>query len=1142
MAWNGAILQGPNWQGQVNTGGGGGSDVGDLYITPDPPNTSTNPSIGLEERNEVELPRAYRDFAAQNLTATNITATNINGNPNFDASKWSLYRAISDVRGTLGAFSLPLYSISDFVNITAANNVTAVAGNLTAGVQVDAPVGNLTFLNVAEDINVSSSNKTADVNIYGANLLAGDNALFVEGGTTLTGGGIVHGVTIGALRVGPVDTVRIDVLPVGMTLTSATFIATTAAGAASLVAGGALALAGGDYIEYNTDQNRFINTSAGNDFTDILVGNVHPAFNGSASLRINGGGSGRGVELADVKSMVLWTELPIAAWDALTNYAPGNKVKQGTLYYNCLVSNEGLPPNAPVPDWVSGTSYDVNRIVFEPGYSVFRSNTAITTPTLEPHLSSEWTDLTFTTNAITNFWAVYTPFVSNITGDEVSNITIGNITPPVDFTRVGGSGLQGKTQFEGLSGFNYLELVAQTSSANTIAFLNSAAQLQAQISSNNVDGRLLIQSDTGLTINTTGGTTTSFSNGLVNNLKTLTLTTDLKPLWAENTIYALNAMVEYNGTNWRSEIADNRGNIPQALLESWTSGSNYVVGNVRYDTIANKSYLCTTNISGSTTRPELDTSNWSFFQVGSNGEDVWYPMGAIVSSEIIGDRNSAITIGQGEFRNNTGGYLTITSPDQTTSDALISSVGGIALLGTTGLQAVSTGGDVTLQSAVGEAIVGGETNVRIGADTGDVSILAPVGVVELEGDTISAIAEVGITITSTTADININSTAATSITSLDSIVLSSGELTSIDSSASSVNISAATEIGIVANNDMNLTSSTGAVSINASGNINLSSATGLIVANKGVTMTNNNITNANTITGQGALTLATTGATNLNLSPDTGGLIVANRGLNLNNNNVTNANTITGQTALSLTAANGNVNIAATGTGNRILLNSDTSLGNRTLFNFTGTNVGAIFGLTTQPLNLVGQQATPQITIRGSLTMWQNATTQAPGNSITGVTTLNGRNIFSYGNFYNTATQTLGAINTATRIELNTSANNNNITLGTTNIGRIIFTNAGVYQVSWSAYLLHGAGGAAKTCIWIRLNGTDVAGSGKTENNDSQLNETNLASTSLVNITAGQYIEFFWASDSTNVPLTAVAAAAPFPLTPSFAVSVQIVG
>jgi hypothetical protein len=212
-------------------------------------------------------------------------------------------------------------------------------------------------------------------------------------------------------------------------------------------------------------------------------------------------------------------------------------------------------------------------------------------------------------------------------------------------------------------------------------------------------------------------------------------------------------------------------------------------------------------------------------------------------------------------------------------------------------------------------------------------------------------------------------------------------------------------------------------------------------------MTNKNIINANTITGQTALTLATTGATNINLSPATGGTIVANKTLNMNTN------------------------------------------------------------------------------------------------AISGVTTLNGRNLFSYGNFYNTATQTLGSINTATRVIMNTSLNNNLITLDSvTNIGRLTFTNAGVYHVVWNAYLLHGSGGTAKSVIWIRLNGTDVAGSGKTENNDAQQNETNMTSSSIVSVTAGQYIEFYWSATTVNVPLTAISASAPYPATPSFSCSINIVG
>ena len=89
-----------------------------------------------------------------------------------------------------------------------------------------------------DNLTVSASGTgLADVAIYGANALPGDNALYVEGGTTLTGGGIVHGVTIGALRVLGVDTQRIDVLPAGINVNAATYVQLAAAGAGSFAAG-----------------------------------------------------------------------------------------------------------------------------------------------------------------------------------------------------------------------------------------------------------------------------------------------------------------------------------------------------------------------------------------------------------------------------------------------------------------------------------------------------------------------------------------------------------------------------------------------------------------------------------------------------------------------------------------------------------------------------------------------------------------------------------------------------------------------------------------------------------------------------------------------------------------------------------------
>jgi len=121
-----------------------------------------------------------------------------------------------------------------------------------------------------------------NISAYGANRPVGTNALFVSGGTTLTGGGIVHGTTIGALRVGPIDTVRFEVLPGGIfattpvlpiALTSGGAVTVTAGGATTVTAGGVLALAGGSYVETNTADFRIINSTSGDQNTQITCAN-----------------------------------------------------------------------------------------------------------------------------------------------------------------------------------------------------------------------------------------------------------------------------------------------------------------------------------------------------------------------------------------------------------------------------------------------------------------------------------------------------------------------------------------------------------------------------------------------------------------------------------------------------------------------------------------------------------------------------------------------------------------------------------------------------------------------------------------------------------------------------------------------------
>jgi hypothetical protein len=83
--------------------------------------------------------------------------------------------------------------------------------------------------------------------VFGASRGVGSNALFIHGGTTLDGG-TIHGTSIGSLPAAGLNTQRIDVLPVGILLTTPTFITMNGLGAANIAMGGAVAIAAGSYV------------------------------------------------------------------------------------------------------------------------------------------------------------------------------------------------------------------------------------------------------------------------------------------------------------------------------------------------------------------------------------------------------------------------------------------------------------------------------------------------------------------------------------------------------------------------------------------------------------------------------------------------------------------------------------------------------------------------------------------------------------------------------------------------------------------------------------------------------------------------------------------------------------------------------
>jgi hypothetical protein len=299
----------------------------------------------------------------------------INSGAGGAASNWAQYPANANVNINGSNLSnAALISGSNLAltgsNITNGNTFTNSLGVGGTSLISLATINSL-GQGVLQDLDVGSvATSIGDLNVYGVNALPGDNALYVVGGTTLTGGGIVHGAEIGALTVAGVDTVRIDVLPAGMGLNSATYIQLAAAGAGSFAAGGALSLAGGDYVEVNTDDFRVINTTSGNQSTTLTVANIQMPASVAATvpLQINNTAGG-GINLVGTSgvgqiagfSSIAGDNLVVGNSTLTTNLTVNNRAATNTLLWNLglgvsTISADSFGQRVWVSDSVIGTT------------------------------------------------------------------------------------------------------------------------------------------------------------------------------------------------------------------------------------------------------------------------------------------------------------------------------------------------------------------------------------------------------------------------------------------------------------------------------------------------------------------------------------------------------------------------------------------------------------------------------------------------------------------------------------------------------------------------------------------------------------------------------------------------------------------
>lgn len=144
------------------------------------------------------------------------------------------------------------------------------------------------------------------------------------------------------------------------------------------------------------------------------------------------------------------------------------------------------------------------------------------------------------------------------------------------------------------------------------------------------------------------------------------------------------------------------------------------------------------------------------------------------------------------------------------------------------------------------------------------------------------------------------------------------------------------------------------------------------------------------------------------------------------------------------------------------------------------------------------------------------------------------------GLFYSTTDQSAAATNTGYAVEMENTYLARGMSIGGADDTRVIVEHDGVYNFQLSLQLQHGSGSACALWVWINKNGTDVTNGGHRytiKGNDYFSVNWNFS----IDLTAGQYIEMYWATDDTGLELHADSATSPHPGIPSVVMAVSFV-
>ena len=142
------------------------------------------------------------------------------------------------------------------------------------------------------------------------------------------------------------------------------------------------------------------------------------------------------------------------------------------------------------------------------------------------------------------------------------------------------------------------------------------------------------------------------------------------------------------------------------------------------------------------------------------------------------------------------------------------------------------------------------------------------------------------------------------------------------------------------------------------------------------------------------------------------------------------------------------------------------------------------------------------------------------------------------GLFYSTTDQTAAVVNTGYPVEFENTYLGNGVSIVSDT--RITVSADGVYSFQVTLQTDHVGGSDSTITTWINKNGTDVPYGGQQQTVKGNSIHAVFWNFS-IDLTVGQYIEMYWATDDTSLTLDTQPAASPHPGIPSAIVAVSFV-